>query len=356
MTPARLIELATRHQVHLERLKAGLARDFVESLSKADSLIVRTLTALEVTTLSELTRRDLEATLTALTGSQGEIFNAALDEFLPKLESLADYEVAFERKSLGDVLTATGRKRVKVPPAKRAFKEALTRPIQATGEKLEPFVDNWSQRAVARVNNAIRTGYQQGKTVQQIVQQVKGTRARNFKDALVETTRREATSVVHTAVQHTANTARTVTWEANSDLVTGYEWVSTLDSKTTTQCRSLDGQIFKLGKGPTPPIHIRCRSTTAAQLNKEFDFLNEGATRSSTDGYVNAELSYYDWLKQQPVRFQDSVLGPTRGKLFRDGGISAKRFSELQLDKNFEPLTLEEMRSLEPHAFERAGI
>ncbi|MDF2490951.1 MAG: phage head morphosis protein, partial [Pseudomonas sp.] len=31
-------------------------------------------------------------------------------------------------------------------------------------------------------------------------------------------------------------------------------------------------------------------------------------------------------------------------------------FSELQLDRNFRPLTLEQMKGLEPLAFERAGI
>ena len=157
-------------------------------------------------------------------------------------------------------------------------------------------------------------------------------------------------------MQHVASTARFQTWDANADLLTGYQWVSTLDSRTTQQCRSLDGQKFKLGEGPRPPLHIGCRSTTVADLDDGLDFLDEGATRSSLTGPVDADLTYYQWLKRQPAAFQDSAIGPKRGKLLRAGGLSAERFSELQLDRNFQPLTLAEMRQLEPQAFARAGI
>jgi len=71
---------------------------------------------------------------------------------------------------------------------------------------------------------------------------------------------------------------------------------------------------------------------------------------------VDAKQSYYDWLKTQDEHFQIDALGPTRAKLFRNGGLSAERFAQLNLGTNFEPLTLAEMRKLEPKAFERAGL
>ena len=135
-----------------------------------------------------------------------------------------------------------------------------------------------------------------------------------------------------------------------------YKFVATLDSRTTTTCRSLDGKTFKLGQGPTPPVHINCRSTTVAVPAKQFQFLSEGRTRASKSGPVKANVTYYDWLKKQPKKFQEDALGKTRAKLFRDGGISAKRFGELQLDRNFQPLTLDELMKKEPIIFARAGV
>lgn len=61
-------------------------------------------------------------------------------------------------------------------------------------------------------------------------------------------------------------------------------------------------------------------------------------------------------MKGQPANVQDSILGPTRGKLLRDGGLTSKRFAELQLSKNFQPMTLAEIKAIEPIAFEKANI
>ena len=108
-----------------------------------------------------------------------------------------------------------------------------------------------------------------------------------------------------------------------------------------------------------PPIHPNCRSTTIAVLGSEWDWLDEGGTRASSGpnpGYVPAEETYYDWLKKQPAEFQTVALGPTRATLFRNGGLTPERFAELNLGRDFEPLTLAEMRRIEPEAFNRAGL
>ena len=127
-------------------------------------------------------------------------------------------------------------------------------------------------------------------------------------------------------------------------------------------CQSLDGQEFPIDEGPRPPYHQNCRTTTSAVLVDEFSFLSQGRTRSARDpqtgevGRVSANQTYYGWLKTQPASVQDSIIGPNRGQLLRGGGISSERFAELQLGKNFEPLTLAQMRELDPVAFENAGI
>ena len=135
---------------------------------------------------------------------------------------------------------------------------------------------------------------------------------------------------LRTAVQHVATTARLETMAKNADIVKGYQWVSVLDDRTTEVCRSLSGQTYKVGEGPLPPQHIGCRSTIIADLDSRFDFLDAGATQASkgaTGGkQVSADLTYYEWLKTQPAEFQDVAIGPMRGALLRDGGLSAERF------------------------------
>ena len=71
---------------------------------------------------------------------------------------------------------------------------------------------------------------------------------------------------------------------------------------------------------------------------------------------VPADETYYDWLKRQPKNFQESIIGINRTKLLNNGGLTSEKFTKLQLNKQFKPMTLKEMQKLEPLAFEKAGI
>ncbi|MGL5392549.1 MAG: hypothetical protein ACRDA8_14455, partial [Shewanella sp.] len=110
-------------------------------------------------------------------------------------------------------------------------------------------------------------------------------------------------------------------------------------------CRARDGIVYKFSDkaSPKPPAHYNCRSTITLKVSSEFDFLDEGATRASKDGQVDANLTYYDWLKQQPASFQDEVLGIEKGKIFRNAGLSAEEFRKITVDDLGRPLTIDEM-------------
>ena len=67
---------------------------------------------------------------------------------------------------------------------------------------------------------------------------------------------------------------------------------------------------------------------------------------------VGADTNYEQWLRKQPKAFQEEVLGIAKAKLFRDGKISIGRF----VDEQGRVLSLDQLRELEPLAFERAGL
>jgi hypothetical protein len=131
--------------------------------------------------------------------------------------------------------------------------------------------------------------------------------------------------------------------------VIGYQWVSTLDSRTSDICRSRDGMKFYWDDKtkPKPPAHFRCRSTTKPLLSPEFDFLQEGATRASSGDSggkpVPANQTYYEFLKNQPSAYQDEVLGKTKGLIFRNAGLSPEEFRKITVNDLGQPLTLKEM-------------
>jgi SPP1 gp7 family putative phage head morphogenesis protein len=341
----------TRHQVYLERHAASLTEEMHASVDEVGRAARTQLSSLG--NVTDLNHDEIEAIVQEIQADELLVTSEAIDKLIPQLSDLADYEAGYNATVLR---ASTKGAKIYALRAAEARAVAMARPIAATGQLLEPFAQTWSDGTVSAVSSAIRTGYANGLTNQQIIQSILGTKSASYRDGVVEMSRRDAQAVVQTSVQHVASAVRMETYSQNADVVTGYRFVATLDGKTTQQCISLDKRTFQLGKGPVPPLHVRCRSTTAPEIAEEFAWLKEGATRSSEDGPVDSNMSYYDWLKTQGESFQDDAIGPKRAQLLRDGGLSSTEFARLNLGRNFEPLTLDQMRRKAPLAFENAGI
>ena len=108
-------------------------------------------------------------------------------------------------------------------------------------------------------------------------------------------------------------------------------------------------------------MHPNCRSTTVPVVDKRYSiFGDDKGTRPSVGAggakKVSGGETYYGWLKKQPVAFQNTAIGPTRAALLRGGGLTSEEFAKLSLNKNFQPLTLKEMKRLRPEVFEEAGL
>ena len=357
MSKRALSTVATRHQVYLERLKTQFSADFTRVLPELEKAIRDVLFELQVDKLRDLSRRQLKTLLADLQKTQLLYITKAKQVMLTNLRGLAKYEHGFEARALSAAVQSAGKAwGVHELSAKETFKLVLEKPLSATGTLLEPFVDSWGLRHTAGVEAAVQRAWGEGRTIQQLVTEIRGTKKANFKDGLMAASRRNAEAIARTSTQHVAQASRTALWEANDDIVEGVIFVATLDSRTTEQCQALDGRVFPLDSGPRPPLHINCRSTTIPKLPKELDFLDKGATRSSANGYVDAKQTYYDWLGDQPAEFQNDALGADRAELFREGGLSAKEFADLSLDRNFRPMNLADMASREPSAFAEAGL
>ncbi len=352
-----LLDISVRHQTLIERLKANEVSQFDSFLKELDQSLRERLSRSDE--LTDYGIQKLNRLLNEVEGIATGIYSRFSLALAANMEEFAVYETGFESRSINAVAAVSGFESL-VPASTQIWASVKSTPLSVRdfggGKLLDPFINDWTKKEVDAITGVIRQGAFEGKTNAEIIRTIRGTKKRKFKDGLLNVSKNHADAVVRTSVQHVANVARSQTWDANRDIIQGYVWVSTLDSGTTITCKSLDGKLFLLGKGPKPPIHIRCRSTTAPDLKPEFDFLGDEATRSSKDGYINQDDNYFDWLKRQPKAFQNQELGKTRATLFREGGLSLAEFSKLQIDKNFKPLTLKEMRKVDPLAFERAGL
>jgi SPP1 gp7 family putative phage head morphogenesis protein len=156
-------------------------------------------------------------------------------------------------------------------------------------------------------------------------------------------------ALVRTSINQVANTASQQVYEANQDITSKYRYVATLDTRTSAICRALDGREFEYGKGPTPPQHFNCRSTTVPVIDyKALGFTPPPAgTRASADGQVPVNESYGQWLAKQPLPVKAKALGANKVAYFDK--LSAKygpkdAIAKLVRDDGSE-LTLDQLRA-----------
>jgi SPP1 gp7 family putative phage head morphogenesis protein len=163
-------------------------------------------------------------------------------------------------------------------------------------------------------------------------------------------------ALVRTSINQVANTASQQVYEANQDITPRYRYVATLDTRTSAICRALDGREFEYGKGPTPPQHFNCRSTTVPVIDyKALGFTPPPAgTRASADGQVPVNTTYGKWLydkmpgesKADVLARQQQALGskaPYFRKLADKYGADAA-IAKLVRDDGSE-LTLDQLRA-----------
>jgi len=174
----------------------------------------------------------------------------------------------------------------------------------------------------------VRNGLLTGESTDKLARRLKGRlrfgqpgSARQIAQAGGEVTavaNHQVMALVRTSINQVANAASQQTYKANQDVTKKYRYTATLDTRTSPICRSLDGQEFEYGKGPVPPQHFNCRSTTVPLIDYEGLGITppKPGKRRSKDGLVPADQSYGQWLNNQSKETKAEVLGPEKVPYF----------------------------------------
>lgn len=347
---SNFIDVYSRHAHYLEQYYNGQADKVIPFLNRIGKKLRLELTKTNTVTSQARIERLLEFTEKM---SVAEL-SGFTDQFSEQLELFAQSEAAFTVDLLNDqpeIFNAV------LPSPTQLNAAVAARPFN--NSLLKDTLKDFSRVQARLIKDSVSMGFYEGKTTSEIVRDVIGTKSQNYKNGILNISRTSAERMVRTALSHTSSVARNKTFNDNSDLIPYYEWVSTLDGRTSPVCRGRDGQVYKVNSGPLPPAHYNCRSTTAPLFKsdvkvdgKKFIKLDQGGTRASIDGQVSADLNYNDWLKKQSKAFQVDVLGEDKAKLFRDGGITMDKF----VNNRGQALTLDELKKKYPTAWDKAGI
>jgi SPP1 gp7 family putative phage head morphogenesis protein len=377
-------------QVLVQGFIAGQVGEFVEAIRATDAEVTGLLRArLPV----RLRSREFQELIRDLTAIRRSAFDTFKETFAATLGAFAEQQSEAERVNISNAIPIDHTVR---PARPLPSGQILNTPFQvsesaaATMNSLFESVLDSDRR---RITSAIQLGLARGETVDEMIRRLRGTARSGFTDGVLSATRRQAETLVRTVTNHLANEARERVFQANSDVIRAVRWVSTLDTRTSPVCRYRDGRLAPIGDQPLPsnvpklspptarpPAHFSCRSIMVALISLdsiigdrpfvEGERLNfrqvardrvgdtrwrglpeserRRLTRLARDrwtrehvGSVPATTTYYEWLSSRPASVQDTVLGPTRAKLLREGKLSASQLH----DTLGNPLTLAELAS-----------
>jgi len=147
-----------------------------------------------------------------------------------------------------------------------------------------------------------------------------------------------------TAITETSSNISNATYKLNEDVIDGYQYVATLDSRTSMICGRLDGKVFRLNdaRGVRPPQHFNCRSTTVPIVKSYEDIRDTNSPRiskrrlkriskskrASFNGQVPSETNFEQFLSTQTNDFKLAVLGnQQRVSIFNMGQLKFSQFS-----------------------------
>ncbi len=150
-----------------------------------------------------------------------------------------------------------------------------------------------------KLENVLTSGIIQGKSNQKMAAELSKAAEAEYKNAI---------RLIRTETNFIANAGTASAYGEYG--VNKYQFLATLDLKTSDICRSLDGQVFDLTERKVginyPPMHPHCRSTTVPYIQDlEGTRIARGVDGKSY--FVDRNMTYPKWYEQHVKNNPDAI-------------------------------------------------
>lgn len=233
-----LVDAASRRAALLQRYSAGLEKSMADRV--ADALKAA---AIDVITIEG---SDGKVRLETVNNYRGRITTAEA-ELWDELLELAIEEGEFSTEMFEEAISADIEK---VPDIDMTAQVSRAQIDVLPGQRvtIPSMLSQFTEAKAKQINAIIQDGFTEGLTQQQMVSRILEVEPLQ---------RRQAASLARTGSNAVSSIARYSTMSANSDVLLGYEWVATLDDRTSLVCASRDGMVYPFSEtSPKPPAHF----------------------------------------------------------------------------------------------------
>lgn len=165
----------------------------------------------------------------------------------------------------------------------------------AFGESPLEAIKNQRQSLMRDLKRTITKGIRRNETYSRLVKQVdKAVSGRRGFHALRTTLRNETDRIIAEAILEP--------YEQSG--VSRYQYLATLDNRTTHTCISLDGNVYPIDEHQVgvnfPPMHFGCRSTVTAYIpeDQESEWKRTARDRYGNNYKVPGNITYKQWEQE----------------------------------------------------------
>lgn len=361
----KLIEVLTQHQAYLYRVSSQSVKELTklfnsesdQMLSKLRDLLDELSDAEKVALAGGLYTTTNLKEIRDLIAQWFSILSTSIPEvFAVSATALAVYEAIYISKLYGG--------KIRKPNGNKLYSLAKKTPLVG-GALVDDLLSKITESARQKVEYSIRDYISSGKTNQEIIQRIRGTKRQNYEDGILTTSKADIERTVRTIRSHVANQAY-----QDSFNQLGFEYVklvATLDGRTSKLCASLDGTVWEIHDPAkrVPPLHPNCRSILVP-VDKDGLLIGQRPfvmderrvkdipkdEREQLIGQMDANTTFKEFFKKTDDFFQKEWLGPKRFKLFKEGKFDFDKF----FDPDGQLYTLEHLRKLDELKFKELGI
>lgn len=361
----KIADAMIKQGIDLMRVEAALRSGINRRLTALEKELVEQIKRVEPSAPEHL--RDRVVRIEALVAQANQAFGNAYGDIEQELEDALTEVVETESRNLVKIIGGLFGIRLGLKILNQRQARSLVRQALVEGAQGRSWWRKQEGNARFNFDRALREAVYANEELSSILRRVRGSRSAGYKDGVMATNRRHATTLTRTLFTSVLNNGRLETYRANADIIKGVQWLAVLDNRTSDICKALDGQAWDLEGnrlpgtvhpfvGP-PPAHFNCRSTLIPVM-KSWNSLNSSARRdvqrrlqaanlsrpirTSFDGKLSGDVTYESWLANKDRKNPESVkkiLGAGKYKLWKDGDIA---FTDL-IDQSWNPLTVAQL-------------
>lgn len=203
--------------------------------------------------------------------------------------------------------------RLRMPSARTIADSVRVQPI--LGHSLPEHFSMLGNRLRLNTMRQLRSGLAFGDSSQDILRSLRDP------NGALSIAARQGRALARTVTAHVSNQAREAVFKENG--IKRVRWAAILDTSTTDICAGLDGRVFRVDRGPRPPMHHQCRSFMIPLASMKLP----------------EKETYGEWLERQSAQVQNEALGVGKARLFRSGRVQIRDFTT----SRYRSLTLQEV-------------